>query len=78
MKSKMRIDPEKFAYTVISSYSSDKDNAEAVAKDHLGVFLNAYFLAEKFNTLEAQLAEKAESKDFKALLAKLMDTKLFG
>ena len=78
MKSKMKIDPQKFAYTVISSYSSDKENAEAIAKDHLSVFLNAYFVAEKFNILESQLAEKAESKDFKALLAKLMDTKIFG
>ncbi|MEK4365349.1 hypothetical protein MKX68_23195 [Paenibacillus sp. FSL M8-0212] len=77
MKSKMKIDPEKFAYAVISDYSSNQDNAEAIAKDHLGLFLNAYIVVEKFNELESQLVEKAELKDFKALLAKLMEAKLF-
>ncbi|MGE6574587.1 hypothetical protein ACQKFM_06690 [Paenibacillus xylanexedens] len=50
----MKIDPEKFAYAVISGYSSDQDNAEAMAKDHLGLFLNAYIVVERFNELESQ------------------------
>ncbi|WP_322904373.1 hypothetical protein [Paenibacillus campi] len=77
MKNKVKINPEAFAHSVISSYSSDKDNSEAIAKDHLVLYLNAYFLAEKFNLMEERLAEKADSRDFKELMAKLLEAKLF-
>ncbi|SEL40215.1 hypothetical protein SAMN05518856_110199 [Paenibacillus sp. OK003] len=32
MKSKMKMDSKKFAYAVMSGYSSDKGNAEAIAE----------------------------------------------
>ncbi len=77
MKNKVKINPEAFAHSVITGYTSSKDHLEAIAKDHLVLYLNAYFLAEKFNSMEERLAEKADSKDFKELMAKVLETKLF-
>ncbi|WP_411342651.1 hypothetical protein ACE3MZ_13345 [Paenibacillus sp. WLX1005] len=77
MRNKVNIHPATFAGQVITGYVSQQQHAEAIAKDHLALYLNAYFLAEKFNTMENQLAEKAENKDFKALMAKVLETKLF-
>ncbi len=77
MKNKVNINPEAFAHSVIAGYTSNKEYLEAIAKDHLVLYLNAYFLAEKFNAMEERLAEKADSKDFKELMAKVLETKLF-
>jgi len=77
MRNKVKINPETFAHSVIASYTSSKEHLEAIAKDHLVLYLNAYFLAEKFNSMEQKLAEKADGKDFKELMAKVLETKLF-
>ncbi|MEH7546711.1 MULTISPECIES: hypothetical protein [Bacillaceae] len=68
---KMKIDAEKFAYTVISSQNVESDLPEEIAKNKLTIFLTSYWLAERFNQLEAQSFENMERKDYEDLLLKL-------
>lgn len=54
MSDKIKIDPEKFAYEAMKAYQiNPQDSTERTAKNQLYLYLEAYFLVEKFNKLEA-------------------------
>ena len=74
--SKMKIDSKKFAYSVIESQSIDSDVVEDIAKKKLTLYLTAYWLAEKFNTLEAQSFRNMNKKDYEDLMVKLSGIKV--
>jgi len=69
--SKMKIDAKKFAYSVISSQNIESDLVEEIAKKKLTLYLTAYWLAEKFNNLEAQTFRNINKKDYEDLMVKL-------
>jgi len=69
--SKMKIDAKKFAYSVISSQNIESDLVEEIAKKKLTLYLTAYWLAEKFNNLEAQNFRNINKKDYEDLMVKL-------
>jgi hypothetical protein len=67
----MKIDAEKFAYTVISSHHVEGDALEEIAKKQLTLYLTAYGLAERFNKLETQSFDTINKKDYEDLMLKL-------
>ena len=69
--SKMKLDAKKFAYSVISSHNIESDVVEDIAKKKLTLYLTAYWLAEKFNNLEAQSFRNMNKKDYEDLMVKL-------
>ena len=62
MKEKMNIDPEKFAYSVLSTYEIDSEEDELVSKKMLSRYLSAYYLITKFNELEAKQIDISKKK----------------
>lgn len=62
MKEKMNIDPEKFAYSVLSTYEIDSEDDELVSKKMLSRYLSAYYLITKFNELEAKQIDISKKK----------------
>ncbi|MEH7415863.1 hypothetical protein V7266_11335 [Neobacillus drentensis] len=74
--SKMKIDAKKFAYTVISSQNIESNLEEEIAKKKLTLYLTAYWLAEKFNNLEAQSFRNMNRKDYEDLMVKLSGIKV--
>lgn len=67
MKEKMNIDPEKFAYSVLSTYEIDSEDDELVSKKMLSRYLSAYYLITKFNELEAKqidISKKMRSQKY--------------
>jgi hypothetical protein len=73
---KMKINPEKFAYTVISSRNVESNSPEEIAKKQLTLYLTAYWLAEKFNQLETQSFKSMEKKEYEDLMMKLTGIKV--
>ena len=73
----MKIDPEKFAYTVISTNHVDSNSTEEIAKKQLALYLTSYLLAEKFNNLETQNFENIEGKDYEEFMLKLSGLRAF-
>ncbi|WP_026695146.1 hypothetical protein [Peribacillus kribbensis] len=65
MEKKMSIDPEKFAYTVISSHQLDSGHPQEMAKKQLTLYLTADLLAEEFNELESQSFKNMEKRIMK-------------
>jgi hypothetical protein len=74
--SKMKIDAKKFAYTVISSQNIESDVVEEIAKKKLTLYLTAFWLAERFNNLEAQSFRNMNRKDYEDLMVKLSGIKV--
>lgn len=73
---KMKINPEKFAYTVISSRNVESNSPEEIAKKQLTLYLTVYWLAEKFNQLETQSFKSMEKKEYEDLMMKLTGIKV--
>lgn len=73
---KVKINPEKFAYKVISSQNVESNLPEEIAKKKLSLYLTAYWLAEKFNHLEAQSFKNMERKEYDDLMVKLSGIKV--
>lgn len=71
MKEKMNIDPEKFAYTVISNYDIVSEDDELVSKKMLSRYLTAYYLITKFNELEEKQIDISKMNDIKKILTML-------
>ncbi|MED4226284.1 hypothetical protein [Neobacillus cucumis] len=71
MDKKMKINPEKFAYTVILSQNVESNLPEEIVKKQLTLYLSAYWLAEKFNQMEAQSFENMERREYEDLMVKL-------
>ncbi|MBM7654973.1 hypothetical protein [Neobacillus cucumis] len=71
MDKKMKINPEKFAYTVISSQNVESNLPEEIVKKQLTLYLSAYWLVEKFNQMEAQSFENMERREYEDLMVKL-------
>ncbi|MBM7654978.1 hypothetical protein [Neobacillus cucumis] len=74
---KMKINAEKFAYTVVSSRNVEGDMPEEIAKKQLTLYLSAYWLAEKFNSLETQSFQNMKRKEYEDLMMKLSGYKVF-
>ena len=73
----MKIDAEKFAYTVISSHHAEGATMEEMAKKQLTLYLTSYWLAERFNDLEAQSFDNINRKEYEELMLKLTGFKVF-
>lgn len=71
MAEKMIIDPEKFAYAVLSVYETDCEEDELVSKKMLSRYLSAYYLITEFNALESKQLEISKLNDIKKILAML-------
>lgn len=71
MKEKMIIDPEKFAYTVISNYEIATEDDELASKKMLSRYLTAYYLITKFNELEEKQIDISKTNDIKKILTML-------
>ncbi len=71
---KMKIDPDKFSRAVVSGMAlpDTLDDTEA-SKKALMRYLSAYFLAEKFNKLEADQFSFTKSPNFDLLMRTLAD-----
>lgn len=65
---KIKIDPEKFAYKVISNYQVETRDKEKVAKEHLALYLQSYLLAEEFNHLEDDKFKLSKDPEFKKMM----------
>ncbi|PFN96372.1 hypothetical protein COJ85_24605 [Bacillus sp. AFS076308] len=65
---KLTIDAEKFAYTVVSSHHVENEMPEDIAKKQLTLYLTAYWLAERFNKLEAQSFENMERSGYEEFI----------
>lgn len=68
---KLEIDPEKFAYAVINNFQSDATDKQRIAKDHLTLFLQAYYLTSQFNQLEANQFSYFKDDDKQKLFTSL-------
>ncbi len=71
MKEKMNIDPEKFAYSVLSTYEIDSEDDELVSKKMLSRYLSAYYLITKFNELEAKQIDISKKNEITKILGML-------
>ncbi|MCI1986163.1 MAG: hypothetical protein LKJ69_09610 [Lactobacillus sp.] len=73
----LRLNPRDFAQLVIGSHQvSDELDPEAIVKRKLTLYLTAYYLAERFNSLQAQdLGAEDKQKQYQELLQQLADTK---
>lgn len=65
---KIKIDPEKFAYKVISNYQVETTDKEKIAKEHLALYLQSYLLAEEFNHLEDDKFKLSKDPEFKKMM----------
>ncbi|MBT2729524.1 hypothetical protein J7E63_21780 [Bacillus sp. ISL-75] len=74
---KLTIDAEKFAYTVLSSHHVESGVPEDIAKKQLTLYLTAYWLAERFNKLEAQSFENMERSGYEEFMLKLSGLRAF-
>ncbi|SPC37978.1 hypothetical protein [Latilactobacillus fuchuensis] len=68
---KMKIDPEKFAYSVINNFQSTSDDNQRIAKDHLTLFLQSYYLITQFNELESNQFSYFKDTDMNKLFTSL-------
>lgn len=66
-KDKLKIDAEKFAYSVVSNYCPKETDDLKASKEVLKRYLTAYYMAERFNTLEDRQFDKANGWDFSLL-----------
>lgn len=57
----INIDPEKFAELVVQANPSKQDDAEAIAKDSLALYINAYRLAERYANIATNCVDTAET-----------------
>jgi len=76
----LKLDQKEFAKMIASSHQvSDELDPETIVKRKLTIYLTAYYLAEKFNDLQAQSlnGEKPSNQDYQQLLKQLQETK-FG
>lgn len=71
MKEKMTIDPEKFAYTVLSTYDIESEDDEQLSKKMLSRYLSAYYLITKFNELETKQIDISKKNDITKILGML-------
>lgn len=60
-KKMIKIDPEKFAYSVMESMPiKDAEGVEAISKQKLLQYLSAYYLAVDFNSYEFNMIDEAK------------------
>lgn len=60
-KDEVQLDREKFAYAVVNGYCPDEADDLKASKAVLTRFLTAYYLADKFNHMEAHQFDLAEA-----------------
>lgn len=66
-KEKLNLDPEKFAYSVVNSYCPDEKDDLKASKAVLKRYLTAYYMAERFNSLEDRQFDKVNDWNFSLL-----------
>lgn len=65
---KIYIDPEKFAYHVITGFQPEENNDVAASKMMLTRYLTAYYLIEQFNQLEEAQFNTLNNIDYNKIL----------
>ncbi|WP_047998577.1 hypothetical protein [Lactiplantibacillus herbarum] len=71
-KDKIKLDKEKFAYAVVNNFHPEESDDLKASKEILKRYLTAYYMAERFNTLEDRQFDAAKGLDF-SLLASGID-----
>ena len=56
----INIDPQHFADLVVSANPANSDNPEDIAKDSLELYINAYWLAERYANISTSCYDTAE------------------
>lgn len=64
---KLHVDPEHFAYAVMTATATNQEDPLATSKAALKQYLTAYYLAEKFNGLEAEHFDSTAAGWLKAI-----------
>ncbi|MDG4983901.1 hypothetical protein OGZ51_07070 [Lactococcus lactis] len=65
---KIKIDPEKFAYAVLNNFQADAIDKERIAKEHIGLYLQSYLLAEEFNHLEDDKFKLSNDPEYRKMM----------
>ncbi|VDG22573.1 hypothetical protein [Lactiplantibacillus mudanjiangensis] len=75
-KDKVKIDPDKFARAVVSGANLTGEDDVRLSKNALKLYLQAYFLIEKFNGLESEQFKFTKSTNFEYMIKALDHIKL--
>lgn len=71
------IDAAEFAMKLVGTIENKGVSHETLIKDNLKLYLEAYFLIEKFNQSEFNHSEKTTQKKIDKMLAEIMTGRFF-